>query len=157
MIKFVAELPQGQMYGFGLTEANLNRLEFNNEPIFFDFGYAGHPKLFGLFSYLGKYQEPIDIAENIDAARENWIPFFDLERGITPETLRVFPIAWSIMEKFRSTPFWGFETQITIANPNDMQLIFSGRTGQEIEQYLQKGGLMGPQTKYSSRGFGKQH
>ena len=37
MIKFVAQLEQGNLYGFGFTDTNLNRLEFNDEPIFFCF------------------------------------------------------------------------------------------------------------------------
>ena len=57
MFKFVSHLPEGNLYGFGLTETNLNRLEFNNEPIFFDFGYAGHPELFGLILYFRQFNK----------------------------------------------------------------------------------------------------
>jgi hypothetical protein len=66
MFKFVSGLEQGNLYGFGLTEANLNRLEFNREPIFFDFGYANHPEIFGLILHTPEYKTPEDIAANIE-------------------------------------------------------------------------------------------
>jgi len=74
MLKFTAELQNsGTLYGFGLAEANLNRLEFNNEPIFFDFGYAKHPELFGLILYFDEFYEPVEIAENVDAVKQRCI------------------------------------------------------------------------------------
>lgn len=157
MIKFTAQSGEGAtIYGFGLTEANLNRLEFNKEPIFFDFGYAGHPELFGLISYLDQFEEPEYIAADINAAKESCIPFFDSEHGVTPKTLHFFPIAQSVMQKFRSTPFWGCDTQIQITHPCDAQLIFAGRTEKEIEEYLQSAGFISPQTKRSYKGFEKR-
>ncbi|MDX2215462.1 MAG: hypothetical protein SFY66_19520 [Oculatellaceae cyanobacterium bins.114] len=68
MIKFTAQKEDGgTLYGFGLSEANLNRLQFNDEPIFFDFGYANHPNLFGLIMYCHEYSTP----EAIAMARDN--------------------------------------------------------------------------------------
>lgn len=60
------------------------------------------------------------------------------------------------MQKFREVPFWGFESQIEITNPQDKQLFFAGRTEQEIEDYLRGAGLIKPQTKQSYKGFGRQ-
>lgn len=167
MIKFTADIiPLGTLYGFGLTEANLNRLEFNDKPIFFDFGYAGHPDLFGLIAYMGEYNTPEDIAANIDVLRFAYlnnkqgrnVPGQMLCPGnslITPETMHFFPLAKSIIAKFRSTPFWGFNTQIAITHASDQQVFFAGRTEQEIEQYLQGTGLIDSQTKRTSKGFKK--
>lgn len=157
MIKIAAGLQNGgSLYGFGLSEANLNRLEFNNEPIFFDFGYAGIPKLFGLILYFGEFAKPEEIAVNPDAVKERCIPFVNEKRGVTGETLRVFPIAKSIMETFRSTPFWCFQAHIEITNSSDIQLFFSGRTEQELEQWFRDKGLITAQTKQTYEGFGRQ-
>lgn len=142
MLKFIAKLENGDnLYGFGLSESNLNRLQFNDEPIFFDFEYAGHPELFGLFIYFDEFQTPEEAASNLDVVKERCIPFIDESQGISGETLRFFPIVKSVMQKFRDTPFWGFDAKIKITNPNDQQLIFSGRTEQEMRQYL---GLIKP-------------
>ncbi|MBN3949421.1 MAG: hypothetical protein HWQ38_24325 [Nostoc sp. NMS7] len=155
MIKFLAELQNGgTLYGFGLAEANLNRLEFNNEPIFFDFEYAKHPELFGLILYFNEFEEPAEIAENIEAVQERSIPFIDEEHGVNGDTLRVFPIAKRIMREMR-TPLWSFQTKATITNPNDMQMFFSGRTEHELEQYFLEKGLISPKTKRTYKGFGK--
>lgn len=157
MIKFTGGLQNGgTLYGFGLSESNLNRLEFNDEPIFFDFEYAEHPELFGLIFYMGEFKEPADIAANLDAVSQRCIPFLDAKHGVTVETLRVFPISKSIMQTFRETPLWSFQAHIEIINPNDLQLFFSGRTEQELEQYFQNAGLVGSQTKRTYKGFGKR-
>lgn len=108
MIKFVGNLPQGNMYGFGLTEANLNRMEFNNEFILFDFGYAEHPEIFGLILYLRQFKEPIDISNNIDTVLSYRTSFLDSNRGVTSETLRFFPLAQSVMQKFSYLSILGF-------------------------------------------------
>ncbi len=157
MIKFTASLQNGgNLYGFGLTETNLNRLEFNNEPIFFDFGYAGTPKLFGLILYFGEFEAPEQIAANVDVVKEQCIPFFDETRGVTGETLRVFFLAKSVMQKMRNTPLWAFDAQIEITNPNDKQLIFAGRTEQELEEFFVQNGLARPRTKRTYKGFEKR-
>jgi hypothetical protein len=157
MIKFVAALQgSGNLYGFGLSETNLNRLEFNDEPIFFDFGYTGHPELFGLILYFGEFEEPVEIAANADAVNDRCIPFIDEKRGVTGETLRVFPIAKRIMRELRGTPLWSFQAKTQITNPNDMQMFFSGRTEHELEQYFLEKGLISPQTKRTYKGFGKR-
>jgi hypothetical protein len=157
VIKFTALLQNGgNLYGFGLSEANLNRLEFNDEPIFFDFGYAGHPELFGLILYFGEFEEPAEIAANADAVNDHCIPFIDEKRGVTAETLRVFPIAKRIMRELRGTPLWSFQAKIHITNPSDMQMFLSGRTEHELEQYFLEKGLISPQTKRTYKGFGKR-
>jgi hypothetical protein len=145
MLKFTAKMQNGgTLYGFGLAESNLNRLEFNDEPIFFSFEYAGHPKLFGLILYLGQFETPEEISANGEAVvSDRSIPFINEKHGVTGETLSVFPIARSIMEKMRSTPLWSFETQAQITNSNDIQLFFSGRTEQELRDYFIEGGLLG--------------
>ncbi|MHC5779313.1 hypothetical protein [Nostoc sp.] len=156
MIKFLAKLQNGgTLYGFGLAEANLNRLEFNNEPIFFDFEYAQHPGLFGLILYFDEFEEPVQITENAEAVGDRCVPFINEEHGVTGETLRVFPIAKRIMREMR-TPLYCFKTEIEITNPNDIGLFFSGRTEHELEKYFQEQGLISPQTKRTSKGFGKR-
>ena len=156
MIKFLAALQNGgTLYGFGLAEANLNRLEFNNEPIFFDFEYANHPELFGLILYFDEFEEPIEIFENAEAVRQRCIPFVNKEHGVNGDTLRVFPIAKRIMRELR-TPLWTFQAQVEVTNPNDIQLFLSGRTEQELEQYFVSKGLVSPQTKRTYKGFGKR-
>ncbi len=157
MLKFTAELQNGgNLYGFGLSETNLNRLEFNDEPIFFDFGYASHPELFGLILYFGEFEKPEQIAANIDAVKHRCIPFINQKYGVTPETLRVFPLAKSIMEKLRNTRLWAFDAQIEITNPSDKQLILAGRTEQELEEFFVQNGFVRPQTKRIYKGFGKR-
>ncbi|MBD2076364.1 hypothetical protein H6F86_21255 [Phormidium sp. FACHB-592] len=156
MIKFVADLQtEGRLYLFGLSEGNLNRLEFNNEPIFFSFGYVYHPELFGLILYMGEFENPADIAANSDEIELRCLPFFGERHGVTVDSLRVFPIARSVMQQFRSTPFWALQTKAEITNSNDIQMFFSGRTEQEIEQHLRTSGLVNSKTKRTSRGFGK--
>lgn len=157
MIKFTAALQNGgTLYGFGLAEANLNRLEFNDEPIFFDFGYASHPEMFGLILYMGEFREPAEIAANPETVGKRCIPLLDEKHGVTVETLRVFPIAKSIMETLRGIPLWSFQAHIEVTHPNDLQLFFSGRTEQELEQYFQDKGLVTPRTKRTYKGFGRQ-
>jgi hypothetical protein len=155
MIKFVAKMAEGTMYGFGLTETNLNRLEFNHEPIFFDFGYTDHPELFGLILYMGDFKKPEDIAANPKILEQRIVPFLDAKHGVTPDKLVVLPIAQSVMQKFRTTPFWGFSAQTEITNPADQQLVFAGRDEEDIKRYLQTTGLISPETKHTSKGFGK--
>jgi hypothetical protein len=155
MIKFTAKLQNGGiLYGFGLAEANLNRLEFNDEPIFFDFGYANYPELFGLIFYMSQFEEPAEIAENFDAVKERIVPFVNEKHGVNGDTLRVFPIAKRIMRELR-TPLWSFQSRIEITNHNDMQMFFSGRTEQELEDYFQSKGLIRQQTKRTYKGFGR--
>jgi hypothetical protein len=157
MLKFTAELQNGgNLYGFGLSEANLNRLQFNDEPIFFDFGYAGHPKLFGLILYFGEFEQPEEIATNIDAVQRRCIPFISQEHGATGKTLRVFPMANSIVQKLRNTPFWAFETQNEITNSSDKQWFLAGRTEREIADFFVQSGFVKPQTKPTYKGFGKR-
>lgn len=156
MIKFVANGTEGSLYGFGLSEGNLNRLQFNQEPIFFSFEYAGVPELFGLVFYMSQFKEPIDIFNNPESVQEFCVPFLDDARGITVDALRVFPLAQSVMQKFRSTPFWGFEAKMQITHPGDRQMFFSGRTNEEIEEYFQGAGLLSPKTKRTYKGFGKR-
>lgn len=154
MIKFTGAMQNGgTLYGFGLSEGNLNRLEFNDEPIFFDFGYTGHPELFGLIFYMGEFGEPSDIAANPEEVGKRCIPFFDEAHGVTVESLRVFPIAKSIMQTLRSIPMWSFQAHIEITNSNDMQLFFSGRTEQELEQFFREKGLISSKTKRTYKGF----
>ena len=157
MIKFMGELTTGgNLYGFGLTEVNLNRLEFNAEPLLFDFGFAGHPELFCLIIYVGdRFNTPEDAAANINVVKEYCLPYLNESQGITPESLRMFPITRTVMEKFRSTPFWGFDCHIQITHPNDMQLIFAGPDERSIGKYLRKSGLF-VDTDIPPQGFGKK-
>ncbi|MFN6572399.1 MAG: hypothetical protein RMY31_035400 [Dendronalium sp. ChiSLP03b] len=131
-------------------------MQFNDEPIFFDFGYAGYPKLFGLILYFGEFETPEQIAANIDAVKQRCIPFINQKYGVTGQTLRVFPLAKNVMDKLRNTPLWAFDTQIEIANPNDKQLIFAGRTEQELEEFFVQSGFAKPQTKRTYKGFRKR-
>lgn len=144
MIKFTAELGRGgHLFGFGLSETDLNRLEFNKEPIIFDFGYIDQPHLIGLILYMGQYEEPDDdITPTLDELKAATSPFLDNHQGITAETLRIFYIAHSILYQWRKTPFWGFETAVEITHPNDRQLFAAGRTDEEIIDYLVESGLL---------------
>ncbi|MCC5636335.1 hypothetical protein LC593_10785 [Nostoc sp. CHAB 5844] len=158
MLKFTAELQDGgNLYGFGLTETNLNRLEFNDEPILFSFDFIGHPDIYALIFYLGfKFKKPEDIAKNIDFV-ENCCASFAREKGISPEALRIFPIAKTVMQKLRDTPLWGFDNvKVEITHPNDKQLIFSGRTEQELRDFFMQSGFVKPQTKQIYKGFEKR-
>lgn len=154
MIKFLAGNPAGRrVFGFGLSEANLNRMQFNNEPLFFDFGYAGNPELFGLILYVGDFDTPEQIHANLEQVKQRALPAFNLGRGVSPESLRMFVLSRDIVEKFRQIPFWGFNTALEITHPEDQQLFFSGRTEQDIEAYLIKEGLITPDTERTTKGF----
>jgi hypothetical protein len=156
MIKFLGEMLEGTLYGFGFTETNLNRLQFNQEPILFDFGYASRPDLFGLVLYLHQFQEPVDMVSNLDIVKMCCAPYLDSERGITPQTLHIFPIARSIMQQFRDVSFWGYETHNHISHPKDKQLFFAGPDGKSIEQHLAQTGLVIQRSpKGAGKGFGK--
>lgn len=157
MIKFVAGREGGgNVYGFGLSEANLNRMEFNDEPVFFDFGYAGRSDLFGLFVYCRECPTPESIQANLAAVVETYVlPFFDEQRGVTPETLVFFPIAQNVMLKFRQTPYWAYDLHIKIADPRDIQMIFSGPDEEAMRRYFSQTGLINPKTKQTFKGFGK--
>lgn len=158
MFKFIAKLGNnGTLYGFGLSETDLNRLEFNKDPIFFDFGYAGHSQLFGLILYLEEFKTPTEMVANVDVINNRCIPFLDSNRGVTVKTLRVFPISRDILKKLRDTPLWAFDTLIEITNPNDVQLFFSGRTEQEIEKHFRSLGYINSQTKQTYKGFEKRN
>ncbi|MFN6538111.1 MAG: hypothetical protein RM021_017435 [Nostoc sp. EkiNYC01] len=157
MLKLLAELEGGgNLYLFGLPKTDLDRLQFNNEPIFFDFGYAGFPKLFGLILYFDSFEVPEEIDANIDAVKQSCLPFINEKRGVTGETLLFFPIAKSIMTEFRSTPIWGFEHRLQVSHPNDMQFFFSGKTEEELLDYFRREGLITPQTKQTYKGFEKR-
>jgi hypothetical protein len=153
MIKFTGSIDDGgTLYGFGLTEANLNRLVFNQEPIFFDFGYAGLPHLFGLILYFD-CPAPEDLSlETVQAAV---IPFLDSARGVTVNTLRLMALTKSIVDQFRAVPFWQHSTKIAIAHENDVEMIFSGPDEGAIEKYFVDTGLVTQKTKRTTKGFGK--
>jgi hypothetical protein len=156
MIKFLANLQNGgTLYGFGLAETNLNRLEFNAEPIFFDFDYANCKQLFGLILYLDEFEEPAEISENIEALEKRCIPFLSKKYNVTFDTLRVFPIAKRIMREMREKPLYSFQTKIKISSPNDIQIFFSGRTEHELEQFFLEKGLINSRTKRTHKRFGK--
>ncbi len=157
MLKFKAELAQGggHLYVFAFSEANLNRLEFNREAIFFDFGYAGHPDLYGLIMYFGQFKDPAEVAENIDVIRQSCVQFVDFNSNITVDTLRLFALPRSILEEFRETPYWGYNMKFEIGHPKDEQIFFSGPTEDAIEGYLKDSGLdFGPRKPYP--GFGNK-
>ena len=158
MLKFIAAMPAGgRLYGFGLSEGNLNRLQFNQEPIFFDFGYDGKPELFGLILYMERFSTALELAADLAAVRLRCQPFLDSDRGVTPASLRVFPFPQEVMERFRrfrDTPIWGFETKVQITDPKDCQIFFSGRTEQELAEMLREMGLVGKKTKRTHKGFG---
>lgn len=129
------------MYGFGLTESDLNRLEFNREAIFFDFGYAGHPELFGLVFYLD-VEYPIEVIQNVEQIEQRCSSYLDPIKGITVDSLRVFPLVRSIVSKFRYTPYWAFETHIEITHPEDQQVFFAGRDERDIKHLIRSTGLV---------------
>ena len=154
MIKFVAQLEQGNLYGFGFTDTNLNRLEFNDEPIFFCFDYAGHPELFGLILYMGEFQNPIDLQQNMDALIPLRNFFVNPTKGITTDTLLVFPIVRSVMQKFREKPFWALETHTMVTTPGDKQMFFCGTDDQTMTAYFREAGFITSQTRQTKKGFG---
>lgn len=138
MIKFLAPLTQGHLYGFGLVEAELNRLEYEREPIIFDFGFAKKPKIIGLIEYLPQFTTPEDIAANIDAVQKYCLRL----RGRMNKNLRFFPISQGIMQTLRNKPYWGFECQVEIASPGDRQLLFAGKDEEEIKKYFEQGNFV---------------
>lgn len=157
MIKFTAELFNGgTLYGFGLSEANLNRMEFNHEPIFFDFGYAKMSNLFGLILYLDKYATPEEILDNFEEIRKLQLPFLNMPRGVTPETLIIFPMARNIMARLRKEKFWCFETNVNIKSAHDKQIFLAARTEQEIEKFFLDAGFITKHTKRSQKGFERE-
>lgn len=155
MFKFTGEMEQGTLYGFGLSEVNLNRLEFNREPILFDFGYAGVPNVFGLIIYLD-FSTPEEAAASMDVVRTAVVPYLNPSAGITVESLRLFPIVRSVMKQFREVPFWGFDTATPIGDPADKQLFFAARDERDIKEYLMANGVVPKPPKPPFRGFGKQ-
>jgi hypothetical protein len=152
MIKFTGQMDNGgTLYGFGLSESNLNRLVFNQEPIFFSFDYAGHPHLFGLILY---FDCPTPEKLGLEAVQHACLPFLSPKHGVTVDTLRVMALTKSIVDQFRATPFWQHSTKILITHPEDIQTIFTGPDEQAIEEYMRGAGLVGPKTKRISKGFG---
>lgn len=143
MIKLFSKLPEGEghFYGFGFTETNLNRLEYNNEPIFFDFSYAGRPDLFGLIMYLPEYETPEDMAADIENVALRAVPFLKAEYGVTIETLRFFVIPRTVFSRLRKLDFWGYNLNLNITNPNDIQILFAGTDELAIERYFSGNGL----------------
>ncbi|HEY9764610.1 MAG TPA: hypothetical protein V6D07_18935 [Trichocoleus sp.] len=156
MIKFYAPMNKGELFGFGLSETNLNRMEFNGEDVFFSFDFAGHPDVYGLVIFVEEYNDAEEMAQNIDAIKERYCLNYleDKELGLTSENLRIFCFTKNVMEKFRSTPYWGFETNIPIKSNNDMQIFFSGPDEKSIEKYLVSAGLTTVKPKRSPKGFG---
>lgn len=137
MIKFVSRMEEGVLYGFGLTEANLNRLEFNGEPIIFSFDYADLPDIYGIFFFAPYARTPEEIAANPDLVT-TYCESVLKENSIPAIAVRAFPIATSIMAKFRETPYFGFPMNLPISNPQDQQLIFAGPDERAIERYLRE-------------------
>lgn len=153
MIKFTARMDNGgTLYGFGLTETNLNRLVFNKEPIFFSFDYAGYSNLFGLILYFD-CSTPEEL--EIETVQNACLPFLSQKHGVTVENLRVMALTKSIVDQFRETPFWQYTTNILIFHPEDVQMIFAGRDEKMIEEYMKKAGLISSKTKRINKGFGR--
>ena len=141
MYRFTGVLGAGRLYGFGLTETDLNRMEFNQEALFFDFGYVGAPGLHGLILYMDAFATAEDIAQDIAEIERQKAGFLKEHGAITPDSLRVFPLARNAMQQFRAVPFWAYGTQFELLHPDDRQMFFSGRDDQAIKEYLMAGGL----------------
>lgn len=143
MLKFTAQQEGGgTLYGFGLSETDLNRLEFNQETIFFEFDYAGQPNKCGLIAYLGDYETPEDIAANLEQVRKAVALSFGAPSNALPGNLHLFPIARSVMQRFRQEPFWAFTTNLQISNSKDSQMFFSATTEAQMRKYLADAGLI---------------
>lgn len=147
MIKLLGKKEKGNVFLFGLSEGNLNRLEFNQEPIFFDFGYAKAPHLYGLIIHNKEYQTPKDIGKDPSFLIESVQRYYDKSKGVTPDTLHIFPIVKIVLEKLRSTPFWAEQANCPILTPFDSQMFFSGRTEEEIKEYFLEHKLINNSTK----------
>jgi hypothetical protein len=147
----------GRVFTFGFTDVDLNRIEFNKEPILIDFGFAGCPDLFGFIHYFPEFAE----AEEIDLAivAQSTKAILSTNPNVTIDRLYVFPFARNAMEKFRNTPFFGFPTQVPITHPKDQQFFFAGSTEQAIESHLAQHGLIAPNTPRTKqgRGFGSRN
>jgi hypothetical protein len=155
MIKITAKKGDtGSAYLFGLSEVNLNRLEFNQEPILFSFDYAGFPQTFGLVVYLPEMTESNWEGLDMEALERKCVQYMSTEAGITPDTLRIFVLSRPVMQRLRTEPFWGYETHINIGDPKDVQLFFAGRTEAEIEAYFIEHGFIAPRKDSSPKGFG---
>lgn len=155
MIRFVTQLAQGRLYGFGLSEVSLNRLEFNNELIVFSFHYAGLPQLFGVILYMEMFKEPADIFQNPAIVASCCLPLLDPERGITLDSLRAFPMAQSVMKKLREKPGYGLESHIEISKPGDKQVFLAGRDEEDIKKHIVDGGYIPTHYKNVGKGFWK--
>jgi hypothetical protein len=142
----------GTAFIFGLTEVNLNRLQFNQEPIFFDFGYIDRPDLYGLIFHVPGVEKLSEV--DPDILYQIVAPF--LSKTVTKSNLKVFAITEGIMARMRQTPFWGFKYAAQITAPQDSQLIFAASDNAAIERYFQEQGFIGPKTKRTVdlRGFG---
>lgn len=142
----------GTIFIFGLTKVNLNRLQFNQEPIFFDFGYIDRPDLYGLIFHVPGIENLSEVDPNI--LHQSAAPF--LSKTVTRSNLKVFAITEGVMTRMRKTDFWGFRYTAPITGPQDSQLIFAASDNAAIEQYFQEKRFIGPKTKrvVDLRGFG---
>jgi hypothetical protein len=154
MLKAVASLKSGgNLYAFGLSESDLNRLQFYNESIFFDFSFARQPQLFGLIVYFWQFEKPEDVLVNFDIVNEKCTSFFNESRGVTADTLCVFPFARKTLSDIRATPFWALQTRVQITHPGDIQTFFSGQTEDAIEKHFRDAGWINSQTQQTYKGF----
>lgn len=149
MLKFIAETPDARLYGFGLTETDLNRLEFNQEPLLFDFKHIDRPDLFGAITYLPEYLTPEDMLSRF--AKPTSLTAFKQEcldklerRGIYPfekpaplDKLILFPVCRSVFQTLRSRPFWAFDCNTPVTCPSDKQMFFAARDEKAITEYLE--------------------
>lgn len=142
----------GTVFIFGLTEVNLNRLQFNNEPILFDFGYIDRPDLYGLIFHVPGVESLSEVDPEI--LHQSVAPF--LSKTVTRSNLKVFAVTEGVVARMRQTPFWGFKYTAPITAPQDSQLIFAASDNAAIEQYFQEKGFIGPKTRrvVEPRGFG---
>ena len=153
MLKFVIRGKDRDTYGFGLSEANMNRLQFNHEPIFFDYAFAGTPNVYGLILCMYDFPEPEDIIACPEAVNHLAIPY--LNHRVTFDNLRVFPVCRSVTDKLKEDPTYCFAVDCPILKPGDRQVFFAGRTEEEMEQYFSDIGLITAKTKkYKPKGFG---
>lgn len=147
MIRFAANTVTGRLYGFGLTEANLNRLQFNREFIFIDFATMDTPGYFGLIVHQdveSPHQVDLDLLQPFVAM------VLDEKRGVTVDSLRAFVLDSGTIAKLRKCQ--PFTTNVEISKPDDIQMFFWGRTEDEIKLALAD--FIGPSTRKTRKGFG---
>lgn len=142
MLKCVIQNESGDIYLFGLSETDLNRMEFNKESILFNFGYVNRPDLYGAVLYLNQFFNWAEAVEDLKAVYYEITNLYDKKQGINAQTLKPFIITRDILRKLRNTPFWTFKTHLKSTKSNDVQMFFAADDEVSMMERFRKEGLI---------------